>query len=216
MILLDYRDRRPIYEQIVERFVELMVTGVMPQDSQMPSVRSMAMELSINPNTIQRAYAELERQGYIYSVKGKGSFVAENRHIMERRGEEMLQEFRALAEQARSLGLEKERLFAVISAVYEKITEEEPGTGGTQSQLLGQAQPKAEAAELQKQPKAEEAELQAQPKEEAAELQKQPKAKEAELPVRQQAERRQPAAEENDVTQSAGYGKALREEGETS
>ncbi len=120
MILLDYRDRRPIYEQIVERFVELMVTGVMPQDSQMPSVRSMAVELSINPNTIQRAYAELERQGYIYSVKGKGSFVAENRHIMEKRGAEMLKEFRDLAEQARSLGLEKEQLLGVIRAVYER------------------------------------------------------------------------------------------------
>ena len=123
MILLDYRDRRPIYEQIVERFVELMVTGVMPQDSQMPSVRSMAMELSINPNTIQRAYAELERQGYIYSVKGKGSFVAENRHIMEKRGEELLGEFRELAEQARSLGVEKARLFEVISEAYKEMTE---------------------------------------------------------------------------------------------
>jgi len=65
MIILDYRDRRPIYEQIMERFQELMVSGVMEQDSQLPSVRSLAMDLSINPNTIQRAYAELERKGYI-------------------------------------------------------------------------------------------------------------------------------------------------------
>ena len=76
MIILDYRDRRPIYEQIVERFQELMMSGAMEENSQLPSVRSLAMDLSINPNTIQRAYAELERQGYIYSVKGKGSFVA--------------------------------------------------------------------------------------------------------------------------------------------
>ena len=69
MIILDYRDRRPIYEQIMKRFQELMVSGVMEQDSQLPSVRSLAMDLSINPNTIQRAYAELERKGYIYSVK---------------------------------------------------------------------------------------------------------------------------------------------------
>lgn len=129
MILLDYRDRRPIYEQIVERFSELMVTGVMPQNSQMPSVRSMAMELSINPNTIQRAYAELERQGYIYSIKGKGSFVAENRHILEKRGEQMLKEVRNLVEQARSLGLEKELLLGVIRAVYES-TATQPGADG--------------------------------------------------------------------------------------
>ena len=77
MILIDYKDRRPLYEQIVEKLSDLMVRGVLAQDSQLPSVRSLATELSINPNTIQRAYAELERQGYIYSVKGRGSFVAE-------------------------------------------------------------------------------------------------------------------------------------------
>ena len=64
MIILDYRDRRPIYEQIMERFQELMMSGGLKQDEKLPSVRSLAMELSINPNTIQRAYAELERQGY--------------------------------------------------------------------------------------------------------------------------------------------------------
>ena len=78
MIILDYRDRRPIYEQVISRFQELMLTGALEKDSQLPSVRSLAMELSINPNTIQRAYAELERQGYIYSIKGEGNFVADN------------------------------------------------------------------------------------------------------------------------------------------
>ena len=81
MIILDYRDRRPIYEQVISRFQELMLTGALEKDSQLPSVRSLAMELSINPNTIQKAYAELERQGYIYSIKGKGSFVADNGHV---------------------------------------------------------------------------------------------------------------------------------------
>ena len=90
MIILDYRDRRPIYEQIMERFQELMVSGVMEQDSQLPSVRSLAMDLSINPNTIQRAYAELERKGYIYSVKGKGSFVADNTMIKDTKKEAVL------------------------------------------------------------------------------------------------------------------------------
>ena len=74
MILIDYKDRRPLYEQIVEKLSDLMVRGILEQDSQLPSVRSLATELSMNPNTIQRAYAELERQGYIYSVKG--SFVS--------------------------------------------------------------------------------------------------------------------------------------------
>ena len=78
MIVIDYRDRKPIYEQIVEKFQMLIIKGVLEPDTQMPSVRSLATELSINPNTIQRAYTELERQGYIYSIKGKGSFVADN------------------------------------------------------------------------------------------------------------------------------------------
>ena len=81
MIVLDYRDRRPLYEQVTEKLEELMFSGVLPPDSRLPSVRSMATELSINPNTIQRAYAELERQGYIYSVQGKESFVADGRRL---------------------------------------------------------------------------------------------------------------------------------------
>lgn len=61
MILIDYRDARPIYEQVVERFRILILRGVIKPDEKMPSVRNLAVDLSINPNTIQRAYAELER-----------------------------------------------------------------------------------------------------------------------------------------------------------
>ena len=78
MIILDYKDARPIYEQVVDKFQKLILTGALEPNTKMPSVRSLAVELSINPNTIQRAYTELERQGYIYSIKGKGSFVADN------------------------------------------------------------------------------------------------------------------------------------------
>ena len=104
MIILDYRDRRSIYEQVISRFQELMLTGALEKDSQLPSVRSLAMELSINPNTIQRAYAELERQGYIYSIKGKGSFVADNGHVKEAGRQEVLQRQVDLAKEACALG----------------------------------------------------------------------------------------------------------------
>ncbi len=120
MIILDYRDRRPIYEQVVERFQELMATGVLPQNSQLPSVRSLAMELSINPNTIQRAYAELERQGYIYSVKGKGSFVAENSRIQDRERKALLSEWRELTQKARSLGIERQQVQDIIDEIYDE------------------------------------------------------------------------------------------------
>ena len=87
MIVLDLKDSRPLYEQIVERFQHLILCGVLPEDEKMPSVRNLAMELSINPNTIQKAYGELERNGFIYSVKGRGNFVAANKSLKEAKKE---------------------------------------------------------------------------------------------------------------------------------
>ena len=74
MIKIDYRDARPIYEQVVDGIEGLALRGALPADTQLPSVRQLAMELSINPNTIQRAYGELERRGVIYAAKGRGNF----------------------------------------------------------------------------------------------------------------------------------------------
>lgn len=78
MIKIDYRDPRPIYEQVVDGIEELALRGALPADTQIPSVRQLAMELSINPNTIQRAYGELERRGVIYAAKGRGNFISDN------------------------------------------------------------------------------------------------------------------------------------------
>lgn len=75
MLELDLRSRKPIYEQLIDKFKQLIIHDVLKQDEKLPSVRMLAQQLSINPNTIQKAYRELEAQGYIYSVKGKGSFV---------------------------------------------------------------------------------------------------------------------------------------------
>ena len=84
MIIIDYSDKRPIYEQIIDRVETLIVTGVLEPDEKLPSVRSLAVELSINPNTIQRAYMELEREGFIYSVKGRGNFVRADAGLKEK------------------------------------------------------------------------------------------------------------------------------------
>ena len=105
MLILDYKDRRPIYEQVVSKLEELMLLGAMKENEPLPSVRSLAMELSINPNTIQRAYAELERQGYIYSVKGRGSFVADNRQIRERKRQEIWDQLELLIRDAKGTGI---------------------------------------------------------------------------------------------------------------
>ena len=145
MILIDYKDRRPIYEQVVEKMSELMVRGILEQNSQLPSVRSLATELSINPNTIQRAYAELERQGYIYSVKGRGSFVAENHQIREQKKREIFIRLGKLVEEAKGAEItmlqfqeqviqlygnndRKPRIFAAASAAEKSA--ETAGTAG--------------------------------------------------------------------------------------
>ena len=109
MILLDYKDRRPIYEQVVAKLEELMLLGVMKENEPLPSVRSFAMELSINPNTIQRAYVELERQGYIYTVKGKGSFVADNQEMKEKKKKEVLLKMSDMSDEAIRVGSRERR-----------------------------------------------------------------------------------------------------------
>ncbi|MDO4329481.1 MAG: GntR family transcriptional regulator [Lachnospiraceae bacterium] len=114
MIVLDYKDRRPLYEQVAERFQELIVKGILPKDMQMPSVRTQAMQLSINPNTIQRAYSELERQGYIYSIKGKGSFVADINGLLDVRRREWATQMKALAEEGYSIGITRQEMELII------------------------------------------------------------------------------------------------------
>ena len=93
MIQLNYRDAKPIYEQIKEGLRRLVITGVIATDEKLPSVRELASELSINPNTIRRAYRELEQEGYIYTISGKGSFADMQQDVNRRRNEELLQKF---------------------------------------------------------------------------------------------------------------------------
>ena len=111
MIKIDYRDARPIYEQVVDGIEGLALRGVLPADTQLPSVRQLAMELSINPNTIQRAYGELERRGVIYAAKGRGNFISDNAAALRsQRLNELGEQITALAGQARSLGATEEQL----------------------------------------------------------------------------------------------------------
>lgn len=120
MILLDYKDRRPIYEQVVDKLKELMICGVLEQDSQLPSVRSLATDLSINPNTIQRAYAELERRGFIYTVKGRGSFVADRITIQALKNSELRKELSGWLEEAKRAGIPEERVHAWVAEDWAK------------------------------------------------------------------------------------------------
>lgn len=120
MILLDYKDRRPLYEQIVERFQELMFRGVLKAEDPMPSVRTMATELSINPNTIQRSYAQLERQGFIYTVKGRGSFVSDVSAIQDMKKQAVIRELGLLVKEAMDVGIDRDRCISYVNMIYEK------------------------------------------------------------------------------------------------
>ena len=117
MLNLDYRDARPIYEQVKDGLRRLMVTGVIQEGEKLPSVRTMAGTLAINPNTIQRAYEALEAEGYVCSVPGKGSFAAPNTGVDEGRKQELLHTFDQTAGELLFLGISGEELWARVRAL---------------------------------------------------------------------------------------------------
>ncbi len=119
MLTLNYRDAQPIYRQIRDGIRRMIVTGALGPDEKLPSVRSMATDLAINPNTIQRAYAELEDEGYIYSVPGKGSFAAPGREgELDRRKERLLEMLRELLTELKYLNMTGGEITAVVQEVW--------------------------------------------------------------------------------------------------
>ena len=123
MIVLDYQDRRPIYEQVTDKFQILILNGVLLPGSQMPSVRQLATELSVNPNTIQRAYMELENLGLISPVKGRGNFVADSSQVQKINRESYRKEFMALIQKGRNTGFSREELEKMLAETFEKEDE---------------------------------------------------------------------------------------------
>ena len=93
MLQLNYRDARPIYEQVKDGLRKLVISGAIAPDEKLPSVRSLASSLAINPNTIQHAYEALEREGYVYTVTGRGTFAAPQSDVGEERRAKLLAAF---------------------------------------------------------------------------------------------------------------------------
>lgn len=114
MISINFRDSRPIYEQVRDNFRQLIVSGALPADYKMPSVRELAAALAINPNTIQRAYRELEAEGCICAVPGRGSFVCDRGAVTAARRQELLARLRDTARELESLGVSRAELLAAL------------------------------------------------------------------------------------------------------
>lgn len=118
MINVNFRDARPIYEQIKDGFKRQILTGLITKDEKLPSVRDVAQELAINPNTIQKAYRDLEAEGYIYSVAGKGSFVEDVKEITEKRRGELMEKLEELIRELSTVGLTEADCVKTIHDIY--------------------------------------------------------------------------------------------------
>ena len=120
MIHLNSRDPRPIYEQIMDNLRRLIISGGVAPGERLPSVRELAAQLAINPNTIQRAYRELENEGFIYSMTGKGSFVASLGEVDSGRRSAKKAEFCAAAQELMQLGTTKQELIALLEELEQE------------------------------------------------------------------------------------------------
>ena len=119
MITLDYRNSKPLHEQIKKNLQELIISGSLKCDEQLPSVRELSVSLTVNPNTVQRAYKELEADGFIYSLPGKGSFVAEKGTNNSARTEALYKEIEAAVKELSYLGENKEGIINMVNNIYQ-------------------------------------------------------------------------------------------------
>lgn len=132
MIQLNYRDPRPIYEQVKDGIRKLAYSGVLGPDEKLPSVRELAMKLAINPNTISRAYKELEQEGFLYTVTGKGTFINQEYDLNDSRKEELWQQFEKAAKGLIDLSVSEEEMKERVNRLY-VIQREQAGDSGVTS-----------------------------------------------------------------------------------
>lgn len=126
MFAIDYKSGQPIFEQIYRGVVKLGAAGAFGEGGQLPSVRAVARELGVNPNTIQKAYAMLERDGVIYSVPGKGSFLAKPEAVLEKRRAGALDQMRQAVREALDCGVAPEELAQALDQMVQGKKEESP------------------------------------------------------------------------------------------
>ena len=120
MIQLNYRDARPIYEQVRDGLRHLVVPGALQAGDKLPSVRALASSLAINPNTIQRAYMQLEQEGLIYPVKGTGNFIADSEEVRKLSKASYTKELKAMIQKGKAMGMNDEELIYIIGECYKE------------------------------------------------------------------------------------------------
>ncbi len=121
MFQIDAMSRKPVYEQIIEQLEKFVLKGILTADTQLPSVRSLSSTISINPNTIQKAYTELDRKGIIYSVPGRGCFITpEAKEILSQYKRDQLEDLIILIKELSLAGITKEQIIKCIDEIYNK------------------------------------------------------------------------------------------------
>ena len=123
MFNLDYKDSRSLYEQIRDGLKELIINGVLEKDERLPSVRELSVELTVNPNTVQRAYKDLENRGYIYCISGKGNYVS-GADIEKSDTEELFKELYSVLKELSYSKVDKQLIFNAVNNIYSERGED--------------------------------------------------------------------------------------------
>ncbi|MDD6183347.1 MAG: GntR family transcriptional regulator [Lachnospiraceae bacterium] len=124
MLNLNFRDTKPIYIQIKDGIKKLIITGAICADEKVPSVRELAESLAINPNTIQKAYKELETEGYLYSISGRGTFASSDVIAETGRKQELMRDFEEVTEELLYLTVTSQELKNCIDEIAKRRMEE--------------------------------------------------------------------------------------------
>lgn len=121
MFTIDPMSRCPVYEQLIDQIEKYILTGILAPGSQLPSVRNLSVELSVNPNTIQKAYSDLDSRKIIFSVPGKGCFVAENAvALLGEYSRKQLGELETMLAQLKLAGLSKAEIISVVEKIFDE------------------------------------------------------------------------------------------------
>ena len=125
MIQLNYRDPRPIYEQVKDGIRKLAYSGMLGPDEKLPSVRELASKLAINPNTISRAYKELEQEGFIYTLTGKGTFINQEFDLNDSKKEELYKQFDKVVKELLEISTSSDELIERINSLSSKVNSDD-------------------------------------------------------------------------------------------